>query len=85
MSKETLLFLKFTVSYFRFVRTFFCFWVQIIFWRLCKLVYNAEEAHLYVHHETFLPSLPLCMEWIDFNPTEPTPGIFVLLFNLMNS
>lgn len=37
-------------------------------------VYNAEEAHLYVHHETFLPALPLCMEWIDFNPSETRPG-----------
>lgn len=37
-------------------------------------VYNAEEAHLYVHHETFLPALPLCMEWLDFNPSDTKPG-----------
>ena len=39
------------------------------------IVYNAEEAHLYVHHETLLPALPLCMEWMDYNPNEDTPGI----------
>lgn len=40
-------------------------------------VYNAEEAHLYVHHETFLPALPLCMEWLDFNPSETKPGNYL--------
>jgi len=37
-------------------------------------VYNAEEAHLYVHHESFLPSLPLCMEWMDYNPGDTEAG-----------
>lgn len=45
---------------------------------ICFLsVYNAEETHLYVHHEALLPALPLCMEWIDFNPEETDPGINV--------
>ncbi len=59
------------VSYLACLTAFFV----IEFW-IFSTVYNAEEAHLYVHHETFLPSLPLCMEWIDFNPTETAPGIF---------
>ena len=37
-------------------------------------VYNAEEANLYVHHETLLPALPLCMEWLDYVPDEESPG-----------
>jgi periodic tryptophan protein 1 len=44
--------------------------------RNCGLgaVYNAEEANLYVHHETLLPALPLCMEWLDYVPDEESPG-----------
>jgi len=42
-------------------------------------VYNSEEAHLYVHHEIMLPALPLCMEWMDYNPNEDTPGIRVFI------
>lgn len=40
-------------------------------------VYNAEEAHLYVHHESFLPALPLCMEWMDYNPGETEAGNYL--------
>lgn len=44
-------------------------------------MYNAEEAHLYVHHETFLPSLPLCMEWMDYSPNEEAPGNIQILLH----
>merc|ERR1712135_269016 len=38
---------------------------------------HVEEAHFYVHHESFLPALPLCMEWLDFNPGESEAGNYL--------
>ena len=41
-------------------------------------VYDEPEENLYVHHDNMLPSFPLCVEWLDFNPASPsTPGNFV--------
>ena len=33
-------------------------------------VYERDEDNLYVHHDIMLPSFPLCLEWLDFIPTE---------------
>ncbi|XP_077293530.1 PWP1 homolog no child left behind [Arctopsyche grandis] len=37
-------------------------------------VYNEQEGSLYVHHDTLLPSFPLCIEWLNKDPTDETPG-----------
>lgn len=33
-------------------------------------LYNEGEGNSFVHHDFLLPSLPLCVEWIGFDPTE---------------
>lgn len=34
-------------------------------------IYNEEEESLYVHHDIILPSFPLCLEWLDYEPNMP--------------
>ena len=45
-------------------------------------VYDESTDNLYVHHDFMLPSLPLCLEWLDFPPSSSVenpskPGNFV--------
>ena len=34
-------------------------------------IYQGEEDNLYVHHEVLLPSMPLCVAWMNFNKDDP--------------
>lgn len=33
-------------------------------------VYDALNENLYVHHDLMLPNFPLCLEWLDFPPSQ---------------
>lgn len=40
---------------------------------ICSLniyVYNCPERHFYIHHDLMLGSYPVCLEWLDYDPTE---------------
>ena len=43
------------------------------------LVYNEDEDSLYVHHDVLLPSFPMAMEWLNFDPGESSVGNFAAI------
>ena len=46
---------------------------------LFVLVYNEEEGALYIHHDILLPAFPLTIEWLNFDPGEGSPGMYMSL------
>lgn len=38
-------------------------------------VYEEAENNYYVHHDVLVGGMPLCLEWLDYDPAQPeTPG-----------
>jgi len=35
---------------------------------LCTAVFNNDKGEFFIHNDMFLPSYPICLEWLDFNP-----------------
>jgi periodic tryptophan protein 1 len=40
------------------------------------LLFDAQEESVYVHHELMIPSFPLCIKWLDFEPRTGATGSF---------
>lgn len=39
-------------------------------------MYNENEGSLYVHHDFLLPSIPLCLEWLDYETGQSEKGSY---------
>lgn len=51
--------------------------VTVLYECLAPAVYNDVEDALYVHHDILLPSYPLALEWLSYEPGEDTKGNLV--------
>ena len=52
------------------------FYYSIVSYHFSFIVYNEDEGSLYVHHDIMLESVPLVIEWLNYDvATENQPGI----------
>merc|ERR1712142_1149767 len=42
-------------------------------------IYNAEQNNLFIHHDYILPTIPLVLEWLDYDIADGQTGNFVAM------
>jgi len=42
-------------------------------------VYNEAEDNMFCHHDILLPTFPLALEWLSFDPSEDKPGNYIAM------
>jgi len=47
-------------------------------------IYNDVEDALYIHHDILLPSVPLALEWLSFDPESDTKGSLVAVGSMLS-
>jgi periodic tryptophan protein 1 len=45
-------------------------------------VYNENEDDFFIHHDLLLPSFPLAMEWLNFDPADEKAGNMVAVSSM---
>lgn len=45
-------------------------------------VYNEAEGSFYCHHDILLPSFPLCIEWLNYDPADSKPSNLCAIGNM---
>jgi len=48
-------------------------------------VYNEKEGSFYCHHDILLPSMPMCIEWLNYDVADPKPGKRQYLSNILKT
>ncbi|XP_064617957.1 periodic tryptophan protein 1 homolog [Liolophura sinensis] len=48
-------------------------------------VFNEEYGNLYIHHDILLPSFPLAVEWLNYDPADGRTGNFVAVGTMLPS
>lgn len=42
-------------------------------------IYNAEQGNLFIHHDYILPTIPLVLEWLDYDVADGQKGNFIAM------
>lgn len=48
-------------------------------------IYEEADDNLYTHHDVMLPSFPLCLEWINYEPSTDGTALGTFLASVSNA